>query len=201
MMQVDFIFGLGSRYSYLAATRLQSLAARCEVRFRWHPIHSPMLFEARRNNPFTGGSEGQYDWDYRRRDAEAWARLYGVPFRDPVERLSYPARTVALAARAAGRQDALEVMSVRLFRLIFVDDRTMFGHGEIVAEADDLGLDRQQFEADLAAPGLEAEHDSDVARFARQGVFGVPTFVLEDGRSFWGNDRLVLLEAALEGRI
>ncbi|HEY2871122.1 MAG TPA: DsbA family protein [Reyranella sp.] len=32
----------------------------------------------------------------------------------------------------------------------------------------------------------------------RRGAFGVPTFFL-DGRLFWGNDRLPLLEAALRG--
>lgn len=198
---VDFIYGLGSRYSYLAATQIERIAHQSGAVFRWKAIHSAMLFERRRRNPFGEASEGQYDWDYRRRDAEAWARYYGVPFRDPVGRLDYPPKLAALAARAAERQGALVAMSMALFGLIFVDDRRGFGRAEVLEQARDLGLDPRQFQADLDDPGLEDEHGREIDRLIGQGIFGVPTFVLEDGRRFWGNDRLVLLEAALQGRI
>ncbi|MDA0219275.1 MAG: DsbA family protein [Proteobacteria bacterium] len=198
---VDFIYGLGSRYSYLAATQIERIARQSGAVFRWRAIQSAMLFERRHRNPFGEVSEGQYDWDCRRRDAESWARYYGVPFRDPVGRLDYPPRLTALAARAAERQGALVAMSMALFGLIFVDDRTAFGREEVVGLARELGLDPRQFRADLDDPGLEDEHDREIDRLIGQGIFGVPTFVVEDGRRFWGNDRLVLLEAALQGRI
>lgn len=201
MPSVDFIYGLGSRYSYLAATQIARIAAETGALFRWHPIQSAMLFERRRHDPFGEISEGQYDWDYRRRDAQAWARFYGVPFRDPVGRLDYPAKLAALAARAAQRQGAVEIMSLHLFGLIFVDERRSFGRDEVVAQALELGLDVGRFERDLDDPRLEEEHDAEIDDLVAQGVFGVPTFNLEDGRSFWGNDRLVLVEAALKGKL
>lgn len=200
-MQVDFIYGLGSRYSYLAATQLARIERESGARFRWRPIHSAMLFEQRKRNPFGEASEGQYDWDYRRRDAEDWARLYGVPFRDPVGRLDYPALLPLLAALAAGRQGAVVAMSMALFDLIFTEERDRFGPEEVLALAAQLGLDAERFKRDLDDPALKAGHDQEIEQLAGEGIFGVPTFVLEDGRTFWGNDRLVLLEAALAGRI
>ncbi len=199
MPQVDFIYGLGSRYSYLAATQIARIEAEEDVVFRWRPISSRSLIGRRADNPFREGAGGQYDWDYRQRDAEAWAAFYRVPFREPVGRLTADPLLPALAALAAGRQDLVVPMSLRLFRLGFVDDIAAFGREEILAEAKAEGLDMDRFRHDLDDPALLAEHDADVARAAEQGVFGVPTFLLEDGRMFWGNDRLILLEAALRG--
>lgn len=106
-----------------------------------------------------------------------------------------------LAARAAGRQGAVEAMSRRIFEMIFVEDRTAFGREELIEAAAGLGLGAGCFARDLDDPALADEHEADIAHAEAQGAFGVPTFVLEDGRMFWGNDRLVLLEAALKGRL
>ena len=103
-----------------------------------------------------------------------------------------------LAAIAAGRQNRVEAMSHRLFRLIFVDERAEFGRDEILSEARALGLDVATFAADLDSSEVEVTHERHVAEMEDRGVFGVPTFLYSD-RLYWGNDRLVLLEAALKG--
>src|SRR5918996_842066 len=72
---VEFFYGIGSRYSYLASTQLDRLAAETGYRIRWRPLFSGDLFAARGRNPFTGEpASGQYDWAYRRRDAGAAGR-------------------------------------------------------------------------------------------------------------------------------
>ena len=43
---------------------------------------------------------------------------------------------------------------------------------------------------------LAQEHERRVLEAESRGVFGVPTFLFRD-QLYWGNDRLVLLEAAL----
>ena len=201
MATVDFIYGLGSRYSYLAASQLDRITRQTGATFLWRAIDSSVLTSRRRHDPFAPGGDGQYDWAYRRRDAEAWAAFYGVPYREPVGRLDYPRGLAPLAARAAGRQGAIEAMSRCIFGLIFIDDRASFGREDLIEAAEGLGLDVTRFARDLDDPALAREHEDDIARAAAQGAFGVPTFVLEDGRMFWGNDRLVLLEAALKGRL
>jgi 2-hydroxychromene-2-carboxylate isomerase len=77
---VDFYYGLGSRYSYLASTQLARIAAATGCRFDWQPLKSGALMELRGGHPFHGEPvSGQYEWPYRRLDAEAWAEFYGVP--------------------------------------------------------------------------------------------------------------------------
>ena len=196
MAKVDFIYGLGSRYSYLAATQIGRIVRETGARFCWRPISSRALLARRDDDPIRVGAGGQYDWEYRRRDAEAWAHYYRVPFNDPVGRLTYDPALPALAALAAGHQGRVEAMSHRLFRLIFADVRTEFGRDEVLTEASALGLNMARFEADLDSPELAKEHERHIVEAATRGVFGVPTFLYRD-RLYWGNDRLVLLETAL----
>ena len=73
MATVDFIYGLGSRYSYLAATQLARIERETGATFRWRPLSSSRLIGRRADDPFAAKAGGQYDWDYRRRDSEAWA--------------------------------------------------------------------------------------------------------------------------------
>ena len=197
MATVEFIYGLGSRYSYLASTQIARIARDTGAEFCWRPVASRELIGRRGDNPFRAGAGGQYDWTYRRLDAEAWAEHYGVPFRDPVGRLSYDPSMPSMAALAAGRQGQVEAMSHRLFRLIFVDERENLDQEDVLVEARALGLDIARFEADLGSPDLAEEHEGAIARAKSSGVWGVPTFLYGD-RLFWGNDRLILLEAALK---
>ncbi|MBT5432609.1 MAG: hypothetical protein HOI34_18620 [Rhodospirillaceae bacterium] len=198
---VDFFYGPGRRYSYLASIQIARIERDTGASFRWLPFQSSRLITHDGRDPFAGEPlSGQYDWDFRRRDAEAWAAFYGVAFRDPIGRLKYDYSDVALAALVAGRQDAVVSMSHRLFRLIFVDDRLVLARDDVLAEARAAGLDMVQFEADLYDDKRVEEHEAIVEEAARRGAFGVPTFCVGE-HMFWGNDRLPLLEAALRGTI
>jgi 2-hydroxychromene-2-carboxylate isomerase len=194
---IDFYLGLGSRYSYLAASQLDRIEAKYGCRFVWKPIASGALMERRGSNPFrTAPASGQYDWDYREYDARCWASYYGVPFREPFEFRTDPA-ALALACLAADGQGALVPCCRLLQRLIFVEG-TVVDDGVISGLSARLGLSPRAFRRDLDAPETRARHDSLLDEAAARGAFGVPTFFLGE-RMFWGNDRLVLLEVALGG--
>ncbi len=150
-LTVDFYYGLGSRYSYLAATQLDRIAAATGCRFAWHPVSSGALMGLRGGRPFRGEPiSGQYEWPYRRHDAEAWAEYYGVPYREPVDFLVDPAY-LAVASIAAKRLGAVEAYSRRLFQAIFVEGRVI-AEADLAALATEAGLDAQAFRAQLDAP-------------------------------------------------
>jgi 2-hydroxychromene-2-carboxylate isomerase len=195
---IDFYLGLGSRYSYLAASQLERIEATYGCRFVWKPIASGALMDRRGGNPFRGQPlSGQYDWGYREYDARCWAQYYGVPFREPVAFRVDPDR-LALACLAADRQGALVPCCRLLQRLIFVDG-VVIDDGVIAGLAGELQLDKTAFRRDLLAPATRTRHDALLTEAAERGAFGVPTFFLGQ-QMFWGNDRLVLLEAALGNR-
>ncbi len=191
-LTVDFYYGLGSRYSYLASTQLARIAAETGCRFEWHPIKSGALMELRGGHPFHGEpASGQYEWPYRRLDAEAWAEFYGVPYREPVDFLVDPAY-LAMAATAAKRLGAVAAYSRRLFQAIFVEGRAV-AEADLTGFAADAGLDSGAFRAHLDDPATAKTHEAALQEAHRRGAFGVPTFFVGD-HLFWGNDRLVLVE-------
>lgn len=193
---VEFFYGIGSRYSYLASTQLERLAAETGCHFRWRPLFSGDLFAARGRDPFAGPPvSGQYDWGYRRRDAARWAAYYGVRYREP-EDVAYDPRRLALAATAAARLGVVEPFSRRLFQAMFVDGLSPLDDEACARLAQEVGLDREAFLRALADPETAAQLASTIAQAAAWGVFGVPSFVLGD-QVYFGNDRLVLLRHAL----
>ncbi len=190
-LAVDFYYGLGSRYSYLASTQLDRIAAATGCRFDWHPLKSGALMELRGGHPFRGEpASGQYEWPYRQYDAEAWAEYYGVPYREPVEFRVDPG-FLALAATAAKRLGAVEAYSRRLFQAIFVEGGAI-AEADLIGFAEDVGLDAQAFRTRLEDPATAELHEAALQEAHRRGAFGVPTFFVGK-RLFWGNDRLPLV--------
>lgn len=189
---IEFFYGIGSRYSYLASTQIDALESETGCLVRWRPLYSVDLFEARGANPFQGRPvSGQYDWVYRRFDAACWADYYGVPFREP-ESVHLDPRRVALACTAALRQGAVAPFSHRLFRAIFGDGISPINDETCVRLAAEAGLDPAAFARTLVEPATEAALATTLNEALAKGVFGVPSFVV-DGQVFFGNDRLPLV--------
>jgi 2-hydroxychromene-2-carboxylate isomerase len=192
MPVVDAYLGLGSRYSYLASTQLDRVAEETGASFNWIPIFSEEL-RAPDRDPFKGPPiSGQYEWFYRRQDAEAWAEYYRVPFREPMGRLNVDSRLLVRAALAAGQLKKRVPMMKRLFAAVFVDDRSEIDTAACIDCAVDIGLDRNAFRSAFQNPAIEAERFAILERARARGVFGVP-FFFTGGRTYFGNDRLVLL--------
>lgn len=192
MTVVDAYLGLGSRYSYLASTQLDVITIETGATFNWIPISSPDLFPPNRN-PFEGEPiSGQYEWFYRRQDAETWADYYRVPYREPMGRLKFDPRLLTRAALAAGELKKRAAMMRRLFAAVFVDDRSDIDATTCVNCAVDIGLDRKAFRSAFDDPSIEAERLTIGERASARGVFGVPYFIVGT-RGYFGNDRLVLL--------
>ncbi len=191
--KVRFYFSVGSRYSYLASTQMDTLERETGYEVEWYPLYSVDLYRLRGANPFAGEPlSGQYDWDWRRRDAERWAGYYGVPFREPRVTVDFDPRFLARACTAARSLGAGREYSRVLFDAVFAGDLARIGEEECVKSAEDCGIPRDRFSSGLHSPETDARLETTAREAHDAGAFGVPTFVVGD-EVFWGNDRLPLL--------
>lgn len=191
--KVHFYFSVGSRYSYLASTQMDALERETGCEVEWCPLYSVDLYRLRGTNPFEDEPvSGQYEWDWRRRDAERWAEYYGVPFRDPIGTVDFDPRLLARACTAANSVGLARDYSRLLFDAIFAGDLTSIGEEECLRSAEDCGIGRDRFSSILRSPETEARLEATARRAHDVGAFGVPTFVAGE-EVFWGNDRLALL--------
>lgn len=189
---VEFFYGIGSRYSYLAASQMERLERDAGAKVRWRPLYSRLLMERRGMDPFEGPpASGQYEPAYRTRDVARWAAYYGMPFRDPDwEALDW--HRFALAAVAADRLGGVVLFTTALFDAVFDAGVAPKIDADLAHIADQSGLDGREFLRALDDPETRKRHDRNIDDALAAGVFGVPSFVL-GGELFWGNDRLVLL--------
>jgi 2-hydroxychromene-2-carboxylate isomerase len=196
---VEFFFAPGSRYSYLAASQMTGLEREFECVVDWRPVHGPAVRALRGADPFAGAPvSGQYEWPYRRRDAERWANHYGIRFREPPSH-DIDFELLARAATAAKRLDCAAAYGWAITSAVYGSDAWPLDERVCLDVAVTVGLDALRFETMLRDPATQAALDATADEAHRRGVFGVPTFLVA-GELFWGNDRLVLLRDHLRAR-
>lgn len=192
--RVDFFYGIGSRYSFLASTRMDQLEKDTGCTVVWRPLYSSTLMLRRGMHPFRQGTlpSGQYDWTYRRYDAECWAAYYRMPYIEPSDGVKEFER-YGLACVAADRLGACADFSKAMFHAVFAEARDDLEDDAIREIAEKTGLDGGRLVGMIDEDETAALHDKNIEDALAAGAFGVPTFVC-DGRMFWGNDRLLLLQ-------
>ena len=99
---------------------------------------------------------------------------------------------------AAAQQHAASLpdFSLALFRAYWVDDRDVSTEDDIRAIADGCGLSGADVITAASAQTVKDELRAATDEAVKRGAFGAPTLFVGDAM-YWGNDRLVLLEADL----
>ena len=192
-----FYLGLGSRYSYLAATQMDKLAEELECEFEWLPVSTSDLIHRfnKGSSPFVGAPpSGQYDFNFRQADAEAWADYYGVPYREPTPPRSCPPEFAKVCWIAADHGKFREMMW-RILNAVFVEGLVVTP--DVLRElALEIGLNGDEVSERLDDPAIVTRYEAVMERALKDQVFGVPACVV-GGTVFWGNDRLPLVKHAI----
>jgi 2-hydroxychromene-2-carboxylate isomerase len=187
MVRLDFWCELASPYTYLAAMRIDELAAAAGVEVRWQPFALGPIFAASgwSTSPFEiYPDKGRYLWRDVAREAEA----IGVALRRPSQ---FPRNSVA-AARVAllGVERGWGPAFVRAaLAANFAEDRDIAAPEVIDDLLAGLSLDGPALRAEAASPAYRPALRAATERAVALHIFGAPTFVLGD-ELFWGNDRL-----------
>ena len=194
--RVEFFFSPASRYSYLAATQIAALERETGCAVVWRPVHGPDIRELRGRDPFRGPAlSGQYEPEYRKADAEAWAAFYGVPFREPRE-VHFDYKLLVEAAVAGQLLGGDTGFLPALADAVYGSGRRPLDAGLVLELAVNHGMSPDQFRAELASERVAAVLVRSAREAFERGAFGVPTFFV-GSRMFWGNDRLALVRHAL----
>jgi 2-hydroxychromene-2-carboxylate isomerase len=185
---LDFHFDFSSPFAYLAATQVEAVAARHGAQVRWSPLLLGGLFRDLGGVDVPLFAMPPPKRAFIEADLQAWASWWGVPLRWP-ER--FPVRSV-LALRTTLAHPEPEAYARRVFHAAWGEGRDIADPAVLVG----CGADESVL---AAAPtmrdALRARTDAARAR----GIFGVPTFVVDDRILLWGQDRVPMLEAILSG--
>jgi 2-hydroxychromene-2-carboxylate isomerase len=187
MANMDFWYDFASTYSYLAAMRAEPLAQAAGVKLRWRPFLLGPIFKSHGmdTSPFNiYPVKGRYSV----RDLERLAERQGLPkFHLPVP---FPANSL-LASRVALAlsDDARPAFSRAVYLAEFAEGRDISDRGTIGDLLAKLGHDAEGILAKTGDQAVKEKLRAETEEAGRQGIFGAPNFVTEDGEHFWGNDR------------
>ena len=189
---IDFYFDFSSPYGYLAAQRIEALAARHGRSVDWHPVLLGVIFKETGAAPLT---QIPLKGDYARRDMPRSARFHGIdefrlPSRFPIP--TQAAARIVVALKATNDALATDVAKA-LYRAYFVDDLDISDPGIAAEVAGRAGADTAAMREAIDDPGVKEALKDAVTRAMKAGVCGSPFFVV-DGEPFWGLDRFPQLE-------
>ncbi len=195
MPKIDFWYEFASTYSYLAAMRIEALAAKTGVEVVWRPFLLGPIFHAQGwdTSPFNiYPHKGRYMW----RDMERLCADEGLPFRRPS---AFPrngllaARIALIGLRRGEGQGWGAAFSRAVFQAEFAEDADIADPTVLARLIETLGLGIDIAEVLEAAGATDNKNalKAQTAKAEALGLFGAPTFVTADGEIFWGNDRLL----------
>lgn len=193
---VEFFFDIASPYSYLASTQLEGLARRTGATVEWRPFLLGGLFASIGNQaPAVLAPRAAY----MGRDLHRWAKRYRVPFHWPSR---FPMNTVMcqrmlLAVRRERGDAACATLAAAFFAAYWVDDRDLSDPSTLVEVATAAGEDGPALAERTRDPAIKEALKAATAEAETRGAFGAPTFFVGD-EMYFGNDRLLLLEDALQ---
>ena len=180
---VDFYFDFSSPYGYLAAQKIEPLAARHGRAVKWRPMLLGVAFKATGSGPLPSIP---LKGDYSKRDFLRSARFHGVPFRLPEP---FPVSTVyACRAFYATPEEKQVPLARAIYRAYFVDNANIGEAESVLKVAASLGL-----KPDINAQAIKDKTRAEVDAALAKGVFGSP-YLIVDGEPFWGIDRFDQLE-------
>jgi 2-hydroxychromene-2-carboxylate isomerase len=192
---LEFHFDFSSPYGYLAAEKIEALAARHGRAVDWRPMLLGAAFKIAGTQPLTAIPLKR---DYVKRDLPRSARFHGVPLRMPSK---FPIATQAPARIILWQRDrdrgGCALLVKAFYRAYFIADRDISDPDVAADVAAEAGANREGARAAIDDPAVKDALRRDVDAAIAKGVFGSP-FVFVDAEPFWGLDRFDQIERWLE---
>lgn len=194
MTALEFWFDFHSPWAYLAATQIEGLAGRHGLSVRWRPLHLPRLNEAIKGRRPLEENPAFVAW--YKQDLQDWAELYGIVIRYHPAYPLRPARALRAVLRAE-ELDSAAAFTLAVFRAYWSEGRDISDIAVLGELAQSCGLDGAAIRSAVEDDRYRAMLESNTKEAISRGVFGVPS-IFWQGKLFFGNDRLALLERWLE---
>ena len=193
--RLDFYFDYSSPFGYLASVDVAALAERHGAELVYQPILLGGLFKSIGTPLVPIAEMSEAKRSYQKLDMERWAGERGVDFVWPSR---FPLRTIKpLRMTLMCDDDRRQALIASLMRACWVEDADPDDDEVLRACAERAGADAGLVLAARSDEAKEALRDR-TGKAVEAGVFGVPTFVVDD-QLFWGQDRMDFVGRALDG--
>jgi 2-hydroxychromene-2-carboxylate isomerase len=197
MPVITYYMSVTSPWTYLGSARFAEIARKHGHTVDIKPARFGEVFAKTGGLPLPKRSPERRA--YRLMDMKRWRDHLKIPVNLEPKHFPAddgPASRLVIAAKLAGK-DA-HALATEIGKALWEKEQNITEPGVLEGCARNAGLD---IAAILKSGPPEAElgalHDAYTAEAIAKGVFGAPSYVLESGEIFWGQDRLDFLDRAL----
>jgi 2-hydroxychromene-2-carboxylate isomerase len=197
MKTLEFFYDVGSPWTYLAFSKIETLAAEHAARLVFRPILVGGVFNAVNEDVYRmRASPNPRKARYHAKDLQDWAQLYGLTIRWPSV---FPLNSVKAmrAALAAEERERLVPWSRACFEAYWGRDEDLSQDPVLERLAVRVGLEPAWLMERIGKPEIKERLRANTDELVARGGFGSPTMFLNRTDMYFGNDRLILVEAAL----
>lgn len=211
---LEFNYDISCPFAYIASTRVQALASRANAKLVYKPVLLGAIYRTTAAPQGAAGSASDVYNPTKKVVAglsmQRTLRRYKIQYNPPPE---HPRKSVDALRLLYCVPDGEErrVLSEAFFQAYWVQRRDVTDRAVLLQIAKEVGissassLSLQSFENSKARKDLETSTAQAIAR----GAFGVPGFWIpaarwtdatgakQEGRFFWGQDRMHFVEATL----
>ena len=200
MTTIEFFFDYSSPWTYLAFDRIEEFCENNDAELIWKPFLvggvfnkvNPSVYQ-RRENPVPPKD------NYYRKDMNDWARYQGITLIKPSV---FPVNSVKAlrGAFVAIEEGKISEYSRGCFSAYWTNDKDISQEDVLQPIAESAGMDGEAFMAKITEESIKRKlFETTDEIIAREG-FGSPTFFIDEDDMYFGNDRLELMQAAVDGK-
>ena len=193
---IEYYFSLVSPWAYIGHAALAEICNRHHARIRYHPVNLSTVFPQSGGLPLLQRHPSRQR--YRMLELQRWRDKHGLPFHLRPRFWPFDAALadhVAVAITLA--QADLELFLPAAYKAVWEEEQDLGDPAVLTALLQQGGFDAVEMLAAARSDATASHYAWNAERALDAGVFGSPSYVLE-GEVFWGQDRLGLLDDALE---
>ena len=197
MKTIEYYYSTRSIYAYFGAQRIVDLARRYGRRLIHRPVDLSRVVPAAGSLAFDKRSAAHKAYQFGR-EIERWSEYLGIPaLVDPVHHFGDRTLSagVILAAQAAGAD--VDRLHVDMLTALWRDDRDLSSVEVLTGLVSSVGADAKAILDAARSADIQAGFNQCTELAIADGVPGSPTYIV-DGDLFYGQDRLMMVERALE---
>jgi 2-hydroxychromene-2-carboxylate isomerase len=198
MATIEFFYDYSSPWTYFASDRIEDFCARNKATLVWKPFLvggvfnkvNPTVYQ-RRENPVPPKD------NYYRKDMADWARYLDIKMVRPSV---FPVNSVKALRGAFVAIDAgtISAYSKAVFTAYWRDDKDISQDSILREIVEGAGMDADAFFAKIGDDKVKRKLFETTDELIGRGGFGTPTFFIDGGDMYFGNDRFELMQAALD---
>jgi 2-hydroxychromene-2-carboxylate isomerase len=198
MASIEFFFDVSSPWTYYAFHRIEDFCKRNGAELVWKPFLVGAVFNKvnpsvyqRRENPIPAKDA------YYQKDMADWARHLGLKMVKPSVFPVNSVKALRAAFLAIDQGKAPEYVRA-CFEAYWRDDRDISQDHVMRDIFTSVGMDADDTFAKIATDEVKKRLFATTDEIIARGGFGSPTFFIDGSDMYFGNDRLELMQAALD---